>query len=119
MIGKGLTVKFSADSCKIIDQKNAVIAEATLVDGMFKLNRVETVGLLDKSNFEEELWHRRLGHVNHGSLIKLKNGFVDGVDFKTKDQKPCEICLKGKQARKVNHVLQKYWSWCILISVVS
>lgn len=48
-------------------------------------------------------WHRKLGHINFGSMCKMKNGLVNGIEF----NKRCEIeiqnciaCKEGKQARK-------------------
>nr|GFC47597.1 hypothetical protein [Tanacetum cinerariifolium] len=52
---------------------------------------------LDESN----LWHRRLGHVNSKTIIKLVNGYlVRGLPSKVfTNANSCVACKKGKQHR--------------------
>ena len=50
-----------------------------------------------------ELWHRRLGHLGYGSLIKLK-GMADGISvtdaqLNLQQQLVCEPCVEAKQHR--------------------
>ena len=55
-------------------------------------------GLVSKSE-SAELWHRRMGHINHKSLDVLKKGPASGVDF-TGNLKNCSTCLIGKCAQQ-------------------
>lgn len=99
MVDKGLTVKFAKDNCSVIDVNCRVIGKAVLVNGMFKMNQVISTALMANSNINQLLWHRRLGHIGQSSLVKLKRGLVEGVNFNPVDQQPCEICIKGKHSR--------------------
>lgn len=54
---------------------------------------------------EDELWHRRFGHLNYGDLRAMKkNHNVIGTDFKEIDQirncKVCKVCLAAKLPRQ-------------------
>ena len=48
-------------------------------------------------------WHRRLGHINTNSVLKLfRKGMVDGMEIAgtlRHSINPCESCLEGKQTR--------------------
>lgn len=48
----------------------------------------------------EELWHRRLGHLNRQCMCLLKEGMVSGFKFREKiDPSPCVPCIKEKMQR--------------------
>lgn len=47
----------------------------------------------------QELWHKRLGHLNRKGMRKLKN-IVTGIDFRDEVDKVCVTCLEGKQTVK-------------------
>lgn len=69
----------------------------------FKVNveTAETKCLSAKDDEDEnELWHRRLGHLNFRSLGHLKSKkLVYGIPKIMKPKKSYEICMKGKQPR--------------------
>ena len=46
-----------------------------------------------------ELWHRRMGHINHKSLDVLNKKPASGVDY-TGDLKNCSTCPLGKSAQQ-------------------
>ena len=46
-----------------------------------------------------ELWHRRMGHINHKSLNVLRKEPASGVDY-TGDLKNCGTCPLGKNAQQ-------------------
>jgi hypothetical protein len=49
-----------------------------------------------------ELWHHRLGHLNHTDMRKLTD-MATGIRIReNQDQKLCIPCLKGKMHRKYN-----------------
>lgn len=48
----------------------------------------------------EDIWHRRLGHLNRVSMNLLKQDLATGVYFVNGRGEQCVICLKGKQTRK-------------------
>lgn len=42
-------------------------------------------------------WHRRLGHLNMDSIIKMSSrGLVEGLDLNTTRKIPCEVCARAK-----------------------
>jgi hypothetical protein len=49
-----------------------------------------------------ELWHHRLGHLNHTDIRKLTD-MATGIRIQeNQDQKLCIPCLRGKMHRKYN-----------------
>ncbi|CAG9104628.1 unnamed protein product [Plutella xylostella] len=59
---------------------------------------VETVKLC-KAQSTQELWHRRLGHLNRRSMDLLKNGMANGINYTGGKHSPCVACIEGKQSR--------------------
>ena len=55
-------------------------------------------GLALKSE-SAELWHRRVGHINHKSLDVLRKEPASGVEY-TGDLKNCSTCPLGKSAQQ-------------------
>lgn len=101
IVKKGYSVKFDSNGGQIFDCSNNLLAEAKLKDGMFKMTQDDRkVMLASNVTGKCELWHRRLGHIGHENLKKLKNNFVEGLLFDDEMAKLCEVCLKGKQTRK-------------------
>ncbi|KAJ0851519.1 putative RNA-directed DNA polymerase [Helianthus annuus] len=78
---------------------------------MFPLRPVNDLHLVMTMTMKEtsSLWHRRYGHVNMDTLIKMENkGLVFGLPKITKDGDVCEGCVSGKQSRKA---FQKKTTW--------
>ena len=99
---KGHKVYFESSKCSIYDKSNALIASATLKNGMYKLDRpknkvhgANSVSVADNIH----LWHSRLGHPSTDSMNRIKNGVVTGTNFKNSLSEPCEVCVQGKQHR--------------------
>lgn len=47
----------------------------------------------------QEVWHRRLGHLNAGSMALMKNGMVSGIFFNNDNFKICISYIDGKQTK--------------------
>ncbi|XP_047027582.1 uncharacterized protein LOC124635681 [Helicoverpa zea] len=108
MVRKGFKVVFSTSTCQIYDGE-VVVASATLCDGVYQLDVVESTpircSLVEKSTETEsgvtsssdvtnttekalvtqqcstasqEVWHRRLGHLNHRSMQLLNKELFEG-----------------------------------------
>lgn len=101
-------VLFTKNGCKIYDSDWNVIATASLVNDLFKLDVVPNVKTFvaetnSKSVVTRKpkenliLWHRRLGHANFDYLKFLKDDFIKKISFS--DIGKCEICIKGRHAR--------------------
>ena len=95
----------------MLDDTGSVIATASEINGLFKLDIVEAnsrvfevscKGNESKDNQgSHELRHRGLGHANRISVKLLHEGLVTGVSFVRNDNKSnCVACATGKLPRK-------------------
>lgn len=116
MIKKGLIIIFSENGCDFYDKdkcyiKGTIKAHASCLGGLYRLdagsdhmarsaieNHQSESASSDLKRNDEELWHRRLGHLNRKSMRLLKDGMADGIQFKG-NGKTCITCIKGKQTR--------------------
>lgn len=100
--GKGNKVLFISNRCEIRNAQNELLATASLIDGLYRLNGSSHCGLMMQSSEENsETWHRRLCHVNATDLAKMRNGAIEGVAYTDETEvKACVACLKGKHTRK-------------------
>lgn len=120
---KGYVVKFNDKGCLILDGCN-IIATGTYVNGVYQLD-IDNVQASDVGSevamnsvcrksekgecseaasasgeaISQELWHRRLGHLNLRSMKLMKNGLVTGMHFKDTSYSPCVSCIEGKQTK--------------------
>lgn len=98
---RGGSVTF-ANGKVTISVKGKVVAEGFRLGKMyvveFVLNNEDALAACQNQN---DLWHRRLGHLGMSNVCKLVNGeLATGVNVKLVDDLPfCESCVKGKQAR--------------------
>lgn len=96
---KGHTVVFKNDGCQIFNGDMDLVATGRHVNNMFLLNVVQSRCYVAEKDSEMLLWHRRMGHLNHQDLCKVKN-MAEGIVFpSTTSVEPCIDCLKGKQSR--------------------
>ncbi|CAG9136577.1 unnamed protein product [Plutella xylostella] len=93
MTRKGYEVTFNRNSCTIRDG-NEVLATGTQVNGVYQLDTVsdnastaagnaakveecELVAATAAASTPQELWHRRLGHLNARSMNLLRKGMAE------------------------------------------
>lgn len=80
---------------------------------------VEANNLLSSTEGDEEIWHKRIGHLNHSNLMTLAGrNMVKRLPKITTKEAMCEICMKGKQIRvnipnKVCGRQARDWIWFI------
>lgn len=128
MVKKGYKVVFCSKGCKVLDG-STVVATATLCNGVYQLDTVVsapspsdtvyTVKGLDAGCSRalavsvpvateasqggdvasQEVWHRRLGHLNHRSMHLLKQGMATGISYDNSTHQQCIACIEGKQTR--------------------
>lgn len=98
---KGNTVVFNVDGCTVYNSNNKKLLHCQAENGVYKLNMNSEQCMISKGENSAITWHRRFGHVNYQSLIKMKNGIVNGMDFNADklDLMVCETCAMGKQTR--------------------
>lgn len=95
LVKKNYEVIFNAAGAKIYDEKKKLIATASMVNDLFKLDTgTENVHVAFVS--EAILWHKRLGHVSVSNMNFLKKS-VKGIEIPP--SMPCEVCTQGKQTR--------------------
>lgn len=99
LIQNGNKVHFTDDSCHIYNKKRELVATASLINGVYKLNLKEC--LVAAVTTSDLTWHRRLGHLNSDSLRKTKNA-VEGMSYDENSiisKSTCKTCCEGKQCR--------------------
>lgn len=102
IVAKGNVVTFNKNGCVIKNQNNELIASVKPDRGVYRLT--QTVGdcftnMLTSS--DAMMWHRKLGHVNGATLLKMKN-VVDGlklISTDLTDVNNCKVCAEGKQTK--------------------
>src|SRR5436190_14016879 len=92
-VENGKSVVFSEEGCLIYNSENfsvtgEVVTEATQINGIYCLESTGSENV--QANFvhaegetldSQNLWHRRLGHLNRVSMRLLKNKLAIGVNF--------------------------------------
>ncbi|KAI8424616.1 hypothetical protein MSG28_003049 [Choristoneura fumiferana] len=100
LINKGNKVEFNDESCKIFNKKGDLVATASLMNGVYKLNMPENTTVAMAAS--ADTWHRRLGHVNSAYMNKMQNA-VEGFNLQGKvdhiSKASCKVCCEGKQCR--------------------
>lgn len=103
LIKNGNSVVFEPNRCLIRNKLGKLVAEAELIDGVYKMKLQTQKCLLTSSTVNGEAWHKRLGHINSNDMNKMKRcGLVDGLDYQdvfTTSKFSCEVCCEGKQSR--------------------
>ena len=68
---------------------------------MYKLQlefSVALIGSIDNRD-QNELWHKRMGHLHYGALRILKNTVIGALELSTKKGEVCRGCVLGKYAK--------------------
>lgn len=104
LVEKGNRVVFEKSGCTIYDPEGKVVDKCKSENGIYKL-KTDDFKCLSASQSESDImkWHRRLGHMNYESIMKMTN-LVDGInvvrDKQVQDEiLKCEVCSKGKQSK--------------------
>lgn len=102
LIKNGNSVDFKPNKCLIRNKSGVLVAEADLIDGVYKLNvktKITKNCLLASSVADGNTWHRRLGHINSNDMNKMKCGLVEGIEYPgtfTINKSNCETCCEVK-----------------------
>lgn len=115
---KGYRVVFNNKQCKILGTNSKVVATASFTNGVYQLDTVGGSEIAMNSSVEpgvcgesqeacsgqaakvtQDLWHKRLGHLNHRSMYLMKNGMVTGMHFENTNYQNCIACIEGKQCK--------------------
>lgn len=88
--------------CTIFDSTGVEILTVAMKNTCYPLNLMETKhsAFYGEVNMSE-LWHRRFGHVNYDSFVRMASeSMIDGLPGIQKVLKQCDVCQFGKQCRK-------------------
>ncbi|KRZ09863.1 hypothetical protein T11_6221 [Trichinella zimbabwensis] len=94
------TLIFDEYGCRIVDitvkvLRQHILGTATQYNGLYRLNRLDHWAMAVQD--VPDLWHRRLGHLSHGSMKLLQDGQATGILSDAITKTDCVTCLKGKQ----------------------
>lgn len=101
IIRNGGQVRFDKGGCVIMNNNSQVVATASLINNMYRLNMPGKgyACMSDVENQDTYLWHQRMGHLNFRSLSKMTEN-TDHVIFSAKSENlTCLTCKQGKQTR--------------------
>lgn len=81
---RGNIVTFDSDGCVVKTKKGEILAFCKPNDGVYriKIPRGKCYATREKVDDDAYKWHRRLGHINVSSLVKMRDGIVDGIKFR-------------------------------------
>ncbi|CAH2109079.1 unnamed protein product [Euphydryas editha] len=99
LIRQGNKVHFTSKGCEIFNKHDTLVATASLLNGVYKLNT--TTCLVAAVAESPGVWHRRLGHVNSYNMNKMQDA-VKGIKFTeiaNINKSNCIVCCEGKQNR--------------------
>lgn len=54
---------------------------------------------VDSAKVTQQVWHRRLAHLNHRSMELMRKGMVTGISYDNSVVEKCVACVEGKQTR--------------------
>ena len=99
---KGNTATFSDNECQILNADHQMIAKGVRCGNLYYLDcqaDVEAHAALQES--QEDLWHRRYGHLGVQSLQRLaRGGLVKGLNYNpSKGVGFCRACVEGKHKK--------------------
>lgn len=100
IVENGNIVSFDKNGCTIKNSDEKVLLKCKSTCGVYKVEP-RNLCMLTKVADSAMDWHRRLGHTNYQTLIKMKKDPSYGINFNDDDKqiKNCEICARGKQTR--------------------
>lgn len=106
IVARGHKVIFTNNGVEVFNRNGILIATGDHKDGLFPLRQIQrerkTLSCVDNKvsvSEDSDIWHRRMGHLNHTSLNKLKDGLASGINFSQRNNEDCKTCAKGKLAR--------------------
>ena len=99
----GYDVKFNKYGAKIYKDQGRVQMTAVRRGNAYYVESMATSHEVVIAAVEEDIWHRRLGHVNKRTIEDMKKEeLVDGMKEHDRINVQCECCIEGKACRKVH-----------------
>ncbi|KRX88398.1 Retrovirus-related Pol polyprotein from transposon TNT 1-94 [Trichinella pseudospiralis] len=109
LIQKKKTLIFDKYGWRIVDiafkvLRQHILSTATQYNGLYQLNRRDHWAMAVQD--VPDLWHRRLRHLNRGSMKLLQDGQATGIPSDAITKTNCVTCLKGKISGEKSHLSQ-------------
>lgn len=102
MVSKGNKVVFGQNGCTIYTSNDSIITTVASKNGIYKIHDGdEQCNAASGDDNQVKLWHRRLGHMNYQSMLKMRDSAVTGIKFNGDDSaiRNCIVCCEGKQCK--------------------
>jgi len=110
MCDKGYRVTFDSKMADVTDKNGRIVLKAERHNnGLYFLKTApynksaDTAlqGNVDESSTATEIWHKKMGHLNHRDLAKcIRIGAIKGIDMRILDKITlCEVCAHGKMTK--------------------
>ena len=101
MSQKGKIVKFTSNTCYILDKRHKMIAKAAKMEKLYKLKCKTIHEHAGIATISKDVWHKQFRQLGVGSLQRLsRDRLADGFDYDVSQQLTfCETCPQGKQHR--------------------
>lgn len=108
MVDRDLGITFNKKGCSVMDSKGSEVMKGVRRGGLFLVSYNYRSNPKPESSevvtfnvtCDQDLWHKRLGHLSTGQMKKLK-GQVTGLEIEAvNDSHSCETCFRGKSCRK-------------------
>lgn len=100
IVEKGHKVIFDKSGCKIRDLRGRIKARANLHQGVYRLESAEeTACSIKEEGNANDLWHKRLGHLNRKGMDLLRKGLATGMKNCVINTEKCNTCVEGKSSR--------------------
>lgn len=103
---QGYKVMFDNQEAKVIDDRGKILMKAERRGDLYFVDEREEARLIEADSWNEpkndiEVWHRRLGHLNEQTLLKMINEEkAHGFDIKRDGKLPqCDVCASEKATR--------------------
>lgn len=113
----GMTIKFGDGRC-LIYRDGQIIYKAICFNGLYTMNMVTNEDeklKIAKEVKNDELWHKRFGHLNYDTLYKMHSkNIIRGLEIQNKTHPKCEMCILGKSTRNQYKYLNRPLKNCIL-----
>ena len=101
LLEKGYKVLFEDKNCVIKDTEGREMFRVQMKGKSFALDLMkEEQAAVHKEDGDTVLWHKRLGHFHHATLLFMKkNNLVNGLPKLEEELPTCAACQYGKQTR--------------------
>ena len=97
MAKKGNRIVFDKNGCTVFDELGQRLASVNDEGGVYKIRSDTCYAAQEVPEQSALMWHRRLGHMNAQTMIKMKKA-VSGLNFSDlAGVKDCKTCSEAKQ----------------------